>query len=310
MTEISPLTPTSQALFAAFGFKDMNGNNIIEANVPGEGYNRCKECDANGDKMITTDEAWAQYYNNISSYPHITRSLKAHSDFRDPFEASKEIMDYVNKYIMPLRQMKYPSDRLIAQMIFINILSKEKMDFREDRKAGGGNSVRDTLERIEDKLDYGKKKDETAETEKKWKMPWKWKTNIKKASKSLDKVLVLYLNIKGELETPMVQPLYQGNMVIIRNKPYEVDPRAFWTVKIGFKQYKVLIIKEIDRRPVSNLDYSEIKRRGDATDSDEFLIKAAMKAQQTQVTKGMGKIAIVIIILVVIGALAYFFFKG
>lgn len=127
MADIRSLTPTSQALFAAFGFKDQNGNNIIEAAVFGEGYYNCKECDQNGDKKITTDEAWAQYYNNISSHPHITRSLKAHSDFRDPFEASKEIMDYVNKYIMPLRQMKYPSDRLIAQMIFINILSKEKM---------------------------------------------------------------------------------------------------------------------------------------------------------------------------------------
>ena len=185
------------------------------------------------------------------------------------------------------------------------------MDFRENRKDGGNWSIRSELRDIKDKLDYGKKKEETKETAKPWKFPWKWKTAIKNSSKGIDKVLVFYLNIKGELESPMIQPLYQGNMVIIRNKPHEVDPRAFWTVKVGMKQHKVLLIKEIDRRPVSNLDYSEIKRRGDATDSDEFLIKAAMKAQQTQLmSKGMGKAAIVIIILVIVGALAYFFFKG
>lgn len=182
------------------------------------------------------------------------------------------------------------------------------MDFREVRKTGG-ESVRDTLDRIEEKLDYGKKKEETKETASKWKLPFKWKSRIKKSAGGVDRVLVFYLNIKGELETPMVQPLYQGNMVIIRNKPYEVDPRAFWTVKVGKKQYKVLIIKEIDRRPVSNLDYSEIKRRGDATDSDEFLIKAAMKAQQTQVAKKVGKTAMIIIVLIILGAVAYFFFK-
>ena len=63
-------------------------------------------------------------------------------------------------------------------------------------------------------------------------------------------------------------------MVIIQNRPYEVHPRSFW--RMG--KYTCQIIKGIDRRPVSNLDYDEIRKRGDSTDSDEFLIKAAMQA--------------------------------
>ncbi len=43
-------------------------------------------------------------------------------------------------------------------------------------------------------------------------------------------------------------------------------------------KYTCQIIKGIDRRPVSNLDYAEIQKRGDSTDSDEFLIKAALQA--------------------------------
>ena len=128
MADIIPLTQPSQALFKAFGFTDRDNNNVIGHDVKGEGYEKCKECDLNGDGHITVNEAWNRYFNNISSYPHITASLKKDGNFRNPFETSKEMISYVNKYIMPLRQMKYPSDRLIAQMIFINILSKEKMD--------------------------------------------------------------------------------------------------------------------------------------------------------------------------------------
>lgn len=147
---------------------------------------------------------------------------------------------------------------------------------------------------------------ETAQFKKPFKIPFKWKSAANKAGKQRDMVAILFLNIKGEIEPPMVLPIY-GNMVLLRNKIYEVDPRAFWILRQGAKMFKFLIIKEIDRRPVSNLDLDEIRRRGDATDSDEFLIKMALRAQQTQTVKGMNKWAAILIGIVVLGVLIYFF---
>jgi len=71
----------------------------------------------------------------------------------------------------------------------------------------------------------------------------------------------------------------------------------------------LLIIKEIDRRPVSNLDWDDIRVRGDATDSDEFLIKAALKAQMTTTAKQMGKGVIIIIVIAIVAGLVFFFMQ-
>lgn len=156
---------------------------------------------------------------------------------------------------------------------------------------------------------FGKEIKETNDklgAKKQFKWPWKWKRMEKTALKTKEMLLVMFLNIKGQIEMPKLYPLYSGNMVIIKNKPYEVDPRAFWS----FGKAKCLIIKEIDRRPVSNLDYSEIKKRGDSTDSDEFLIKAAMKALSTeQKKKQMNKAVIIFIILAIIGLVVFLLMK-
>jgi hypothetical protein len=169
-------------------------------------------------------------------------------------------------------------------------------------------SVRDLLAKLVEERETGDKKSETKEKKKQWKYPSKWTSKAKKASKLRDTVLVFYLNIKGEIEQPMLVPIYGGNMVVIRDKVYEVDPRAMWTIRIGInKIYKVMIIKEIDRRPVSNLDWDDIRRRGDATDGDEFLIKAALKAQVVQATKkAISKGILIIVGLAVIGFLIFF----
>jgi len=161
---------------------------------------------------------------------------------------------------------------------------------------------------IKEEHDIDTIKRETELTKKPWPFPYKWKSAANRAVKLRDIVAVLFLNIKGEIEQPMLLPNY-GNMVLLRNKIYEVDPRAFWTYRQGVKMYKFLIVKEIDRRPVSNLDLDEIRRRGDATDSDEFLIKMALRAQTTQSVKQANKWIVVIIGIVILGALIYFFTK-
>jgi len=138
---------------------------------------------------------------------------------------------------------------------------------------------------------------------KKFKWSMKIKNVFKKSKKKRNQILVWFLNIKGEIELPKLYPIYSSNMVIIQNRPYEVDPRSFWK----FGKYSCQIIKGIDRRPVSNLDYNEIKKRGDATDSDEFLIKAALSAvQQDKVKKPIDKKIIIIMAIAAAAALIYF----
>ncbi len=137
----------------------------------------------------------------------------------------------------------------------------------------------------------------------KFKWPRKWMKVFKQSRKKRKQILVMFLNIKGEMEPPKLYPIYSSNMVIIQNRPYLVDPRSFW--RLG--KYTLQIIKGIDRRPVSNLDYDEIKKRGDSTDSDEFLIKAAMQAFAGGVKKKpVDKKLLWVIGIVVVAAVVFF----
>jgi len=138
---------------------------------------------------------------------------------------------------------------------------------------------------------------------KQYKFPFKWKRVMRQGIKKGRQILVWYLNAKGIIEPPKLHPIYSSDMIIIRNKPHQVDPRAFW--RMG--KYQCLLIKEIDRRPVSNLDYDEIKRRGDSTDSDEFIIKAAMQAViGGPKKKPVNKTTLIIVGVIILVAIVYF----
>jgi len=173
----------------------------------------------------------------------------------------------------------------------------------------GDASTREMLKQIIHHQEVGDQVKETQKTQKGFKWPAKWKSAARKSALR-NHILVFYLNIKGELEPPRMVPLYAGHMVVIQDKVHEIDPRSLWTTKIGTKVHKLVIIREIDRRPVSNLDWDEIRKRGDATDSDEFLIKAALKAQVGAAKKPLSKGAIIIIGIIAIGALIFFFTSG
>ena len=164
------------------------------------------------------------------------------------------------------------------------------------------------LNRILYEQEFGTKIKETEaflNTKKKqFKWPWAKRTEMKDSLKKQDQILVFFISITNELLGPKLYPIYSSNMIIIKNSPYELDPRAI----LRFGNFKCIIIKEIDRRPVSNLDLDEIKRRGDSTASDEFLIKAAMRAITTTPTKKeMNKWVIAIIGIIILGALMFFF---
>ena len=178
---------------------------------------------------------------------------------------------------------KKPSPNISIDQILSRILYNVKF----------GNYIRDTKKFLKKKRG-------------KFKWPFKWKRIFKSSRKKRNQILVWFLNIKGEIEHPKLYPIYSSNMVIIQNRPYEVDPRSFW--RMG--KYTCQIIKGIDRRPVSNLDYDEIRKRGDSTSSDEFLIKAAMQAVIGGVKKKpVDKKVIIIGALIAIAALIFFMSK-
>lgn len=180
---------------------------------------------------------------------------------------------------------------------------------KSNTRKSAPSSLRSEVRELRNDLQNQTMSDDTAKKGKKWKIPFSWRSKMNKSLRKNqeDKVLVLYLNKKGEIEPPRIMPIYSGNIVVIKSKPYEFDPRAVWTMHIKSKFYKMLLIKEIDRRPITNLDLDEIRARGDSTDSDEFLIKMALRAVQKEQMKEAGKYVAIIVILAIVGAAIYFF---
>jgi len=163
------------------------------------------------------------------------------------------------------------------------------------------------LDRVLYELEFGDKiKKANKVKKKKFKWPIKWSSIMKRSKKDKNRILILYFTQKGVI-IPMLIPIWSGNIVVIRNKPYEVDPRAFW--RIG--KFNCMAFKEIDRRPISNLNYNEIVRRGDSTHSDEILIKTVLRAAaKGGITKPVNKKALIVIGLLALGALIFFMSKG
>jgi len=205
------------------------------------------------------------------------------------FEHEKPIMrDLFREFFEKMQGM---SEEQKISLAYTNIAGKKPFP--------GLNRTR-KLNRILYEQEFGKKIQETNEFQKKAergiKIPYKLKQLMKKSKKVPNKLLILYYRINGNIDMMLV-PLFGTNMIIINNKPYEVDPRAFFR----FLKHRCMSFKEIDRRPISNLDYDEIRKRGDSVDSDEFLIKAAMRAMLVSGTKKpINKGAIVIGIIVLI----------
>lgn len=196
----------------------------------------------------------------------------------------------------------------------------------KETSGGRGMTLADRIRELEEKAKIAERTEETKKKTKQFKFPIKWKRKFMQAKRKInrEKMLVFFLNKKNEIEPPKFMPIFEGNMIIWRNKPYEFDPRAVWTVRGMKGNPKAYLIKEIDRRPVrnkfgkfmygdaavSNLDLDEVRRRGDSTESDEFLIKAALKAKVEQERKKKLSIVVILIIVAVIGGIIWFLMKG
>lgn len=198
--------------------------------------------------------------------------------------------------------------------------------FREEEETttSRGLTLAERFRKLEEKVKLQERGEETKKKTRQFKWPIKWRMKFNKSRKRgmEDLMLVLFLNKKNEIEPPRFMPIFDGNMIVWKNKPYEFDPRAVWNLRGIKRNPKAYLIKEIDRRPVrnrygkiifkdaavSNMDIDEVRARGDSTESDEFLIKAALKAQTSQVKKRINTAAMVIIAIIVVGGLMWFLF--
>lgn len=163
-------------------------------------------------------------------------------------------------------------------------------------------SMKDKVESLEEEV-----KELRVDKSIEWRVPGKWKRTLKKSKKKqgLDKLLFIYMRKNGKMEPPRLIR-YTDDVVVYNHKAYHVDPRAVWE----WGKNKVYLYKEMDRRPVSNLNYKLIQKRGDLTDGDEILIKATMRAIQDGSRKPLNKSVMIIIGIGVLVFLAYLFTKG
>lgn len=245
--------------------------------------------------MVKTFRGWRSSGSNA---PPI---IENQQDPDTPYLKNSSIKGYMEKFLDNVKRFSAPKK---VDMLYKAIVKKAPTEgLSLDKKLNRMLYEHEIFEKVRETKLFTEGKNK-----KKFRFSPKARKDMKKSRKKLDHILVLFYTITGEILGPKLYPIYNENMVIIKNKPYELDPRAVWR----FGKYRCISIKEIDRRPISNLDWDEIKRRGDATDSDEFLIKAAMRAYTsgTPQKKPLNKGVLIMIGIVVIGIIIFLFSRG
>ena len=162
------------------------------------------------------------------------------------------------------------------------------------------------LSRLEERLKDAEAKIDEKQTKKGMKFLKNLKNMAKRADKNLDLVLIMYLTQKYQVLFKVCK-VVSGNIVVIDNKAHVLNPKEIWR----HKKMMWYIVREIDRKPVSNRDYHSVKKRKDDTEADAPLLKAVFGALQKK--KGLdiqGKNVWIIIIIAIIAVVVFFtFFK-
>lgn len=134
-----------------------------------------------------------------------------------------------------------------------------------------------------------------------FKLPGKAKRAIIRGNKLPDSIVTQYLSQKGEIQFKVCR-IVSGNIIVVNNKAHKLNPKHLWR----YGKMMWYIHREIDRQPVSNDDYEEVKARGDDTESDVVLIKAVLGAMQkpkAEVKSSWIVIAIIVVVVAIIAAL-------
>lgn len=139
---------------------------------------------------------------------------------------------------------------------------------------------------------------------------WGKRQNMNKSLKKNDEILVFLLNLKKQIEGPILTKIYGGNFLVIRNHVYRFNPdRVF-----SFGKYKAVIAREFDRELVGIDDYEALviedfksKNPGGRVNIDDpVLIKALIQAKLSEKQKATMGAKWIIIALVVIGLIVGF----
>lgn len=141
---------------------------------------------------------------------------------------------------------------------------------------------------------------------------WGKRFEMNKTLKKNDEILVFLLNLKKQIEGPIITRIYGGNFLVIRNHVYRFNPdRVF-----SFSKYKAVIAREFDRELVGIDDYQELVTQdfmsknpgGRVNIDDPVLIKALIAAKLTEKQAAPMGMKWIIIALIVIGVIVGFIY--
>ena len=160
------------------------------------------------------------------------------------------------------------------------------------------------IQRLKKELIILKSKDK--KTSKKTRAPKGLAKLLKNRRKKVGYVVVQYLTTNYDIKFKLCK-IVSGNLVVVENKVHKLDADKIW--RLGKDSYYIL--REIDRHPVSNEDYQEVRARGDDTDADVPLIKAVLGAiQKNKTSSETNKNAMVIGgVIAAIAVAAFLFMK-
>lgn len=163
------------------------------------------------------------------------------------------------------------------------------------------------IDELEKQLDTLSALSKDEQTEK-----YKWKNNkvvslSKKVLKKPDHVLVQYLRANYTMDF-MLCKVISGNIIVIDSKGHELNPKDVWR----HGKFLWYIIREIDTKPVTNNDYSIVRKLHRHTDNHPILMKmvlgATIKKEMSPETK-KWIIWIIVGIAAIVGVYALFFMK-
>lgn len=168
--------------------------------------------------------------------------------------------------------------------------------------------TREEYERV--KQEYLGDKNKPKQQNNKKYFKWGKRQVMNKSLKKPDIILVFLLNLKKQIEGPILTKIYGGNFLVVRNHVYRYNPdRVF-----SFGKYKAVIAREFDRELVGIDDYEELITKdfisknpgGRVNIDDPVLIKALIAAKLTEKPVMKGGMKWIIIILIILGAIVGF----
>lgn len=161
----------------------------------------------------------------------------------------------------------------------------------EDDSSSRSSNLKRKIERLNEDIEKLKLENASGKKQKSFKMPWKWKTAVNKSFKKNndDNILCWYLTAKGQWVGPMFVPLVGGNVLIVKNRAHEFIPSEMTWMKVGTKTCPIYVLRQIDRKPISNTDWNEVINRKDTTKDDEVILKMLKLAMIEKVKGAINK---------------------